>query len=75
MRSRYDTIQLMQLLRPLVRSQPYLGQVGTLSMEQELKAEVTGRRAKVEETLAAIQAVHPYEELVINVIPLHQVGI
>lgn len=57
--------------RPLAGSQPYLGQVGTLSTEQELKVEVTCRR----ETLAAIKAVHPYEEPVINVIPLYQVGV
>ena len=56
-------------------SQPYLGQVGTLSTEQELKVEVTCRREQLEETLAAIKAVHPYEEPVINVIPLYQVGI
>lgn len=61
--------------RPLAGSQPYLGQVGTLSTEQELKVEVTCRREKLEETLAAIKAVHPYEEPVINVIPLYQVGI
>lgn len=61
--------------RPLAGSQPYLGKVGTLSTEQELKVEVTCRREKLEETLAAIKAVHPYEEPVINVIPLYQVGI
>lgn len=61
--------------RPLAGSQPYLGQVGALSTEQELKVEVTCRREKLEETLAAVKAVHPYEEPVINVIPLYQVGI
>lgn len=61
--------------RPLAGSQPYLGQAGALSTEQELKVEVTCRREKLEETLTAIKAVHPYEEPVINVIPLYQVGI
>ena len=32
-------------------------------------------REKLKETLAAVKEVHPYEEPVINVIPLYQVGI
>ncbi len=61
--------------RPLSGSQPYLGEVGALSTEPELKVEVTCRVERLEQTLAAVKAVHPYEELVINVIPLYQVGI
>ena len=30
---------------------------------------------RAKETLAAVKEVHPYEEPVINVIPLYQVGI
>ena len=56
-------------------SQPYLGEVGALSTEPELKVEVTCRVERLEQTLAAVKAVHPYEERVINVIPLYQVGI
>lgn len=61
--------------RPLAGSQPYLGQENVLSTESELKVEVTCLREKLEETLAAVKEVHPYEEPVINVIPLYQVGI
>ena len=61
--------------RPLDGADPYLGEVGALCTQPELKVEVTCRREKLEETLAAIKAVHPYEEPVINVIPLYQVGI
>lgn len=61
--------------RPLTGSQPYLGEVGELSTEPELKVEVTCRRECLEKTLAAVKAVHPYEEPVINVIPLYQIGI
>ena len=56
-------------------SEPYLGQVGALSTEPELKVEVTCRREKLDETLRAVKAVHLYEEPVINVIRLYQVGI
>lgn len=61
--------------RPLEGSQPYLGEAGKLSTEPELKVEVTCRRERLEQTLAAVKAVHPYEEPVINVIPLYRVGI
>ena len=61
--------------RPLTGSEPYLGQVGALSTEPELKVEVTCRREKLDETLRAVKAVHLYEEPVINLIRLYQVGI
>ena len=53
---------------------PLEGSSGIISMEPELKAEVTCRTERLEETLAAIKKVHPYEEPVINVIPLYMTG-
>lgn len=61
--------------RPLAGASPYLGTVGDVSTELELKVEVICRAERLEETMAAVKAVHPYEEPVINVIPLLQVGI
>ena len=61
--------------RPLTGTHPYIGEQGTVSREPELKVEVTIRAEKLDETVAMIKAVHPYEEPVINVIPLYQVGI
>jgi len=58
------------LWRPLAGTSPYLGSVGELSREPELKVEVTVRAGRVDETIRAIRAVHPYEEPVINAIPL-----
>ena len=60
--------------RPLAGTSPFLGEVDRLSREKELKVEVTIRREKVSLTIAAIRAAHPYEEPVINVIPLYAVG-
>ena len=54
---------------------PYLGTAGEISREPEVKVEVTCRVERLEETVEAVKAVHPYEEPVINVIPLIQVGI
>ena len=43
---------------------------GEVSREPEVKVEVTCRRDRAAETVAAVKRVHPYEEPVINVIPL-----
>lgn len=60
--------------RPLEGSSPFIGTCGSISAEPELKAEVTCRTERLKETLAAIRKVHPYEEPVINVIPLYMTG-
>ena len=61
--------------RPLEGAEPYLGEVGALCTQPELKVEVTCPTTRLEETLAAVKAVHPYEEPVINVIPLWRTGL
>ena len=61
--------------RPLAGASPYIGTEGAFCAEPELKVEVTWRTERVEETLEAIRAVHPYEEPVINVIPLYRTGL
>lgn len=61
--------------RPLAGASPYLGTVGEVCTQPELKMEVTIRRDAVDQTLASIRAAHPYEEPVINVIPLWRTGL
>lgn len=39
-------------------------------MNLEIKAEVTVFKEKVDETIEVVKKVHPYEEPVINVIPI-----
>lgn len=56
--------------RPLEGTSPYLGAAGEISAEPELKVEVTCRAGRAEETVRAVRRAHPYEEPVINVIPL-----
>ena len=56
--------------RPREGSAPYLGRAGEISVEPELKVEVTCLRAQVDETVRAVKRIHPYEEPVINVLPL-----
>ena len=61
--------------RPLEGTSPYLGRPGEVSTEPELKVEVTCLAERADLTVAAVKAVHPYEEPVINVIPLYRTGL
>ena len=49
---------------------PYIGTNGEISCEPELKVEVTVYTENVDKTIEVVKSVHPYEEPVINVIPL-----
>ena len=57
--------------RPLSGTKPYIGEEGKISEEPEIKVEVTIKAGNLDKTLEAIKAVHPYEEPVINIIPLY----
>ncbi len=61
--------------RPLAGTAPYIGRENEISEEEELKVEVTVREEKLDESLRAVKAVHPYEEPVINVIELYRAGL
>jgi len=56
--------------RPLPGSDPHLGEIDEVSMGAECKVEVDCPFERVEAALKAIKAVHPYDEPLINVIPL-----
>ena len=66
---------VMGTWRPLDGTHPFIGEKGKISCEPELKVEVTIHTEKLNETIAAIKQVHPYEEPVINAIPLIGVGL
>lgn len=61
--------------RPLEGTTPYLGTIGEISSEPELKVEVTCRTPQIDAAVEAVKRIHPYEEPVINVIPLYRTGI
>ena len=52
----------------------YLGSVGEISREPELKVEVMVRAERVDETIAAVKRIRPYEESVINAISLWRIS-
>ncbi len=61
---------VMSMWRPMTGTNPYIGKENTISCEPECKVEVTIRAERLKDTMDAIKHVHPYEEPVINVIPL-----
>ena len=56
--------------RPLEGATPAVGEVGKLFFGGEVKIEVNCREGYLMEAIQAVRDVHPYEEPVINVIPL-----
>lgn len=56
--------------RPLEGTKPFIGETGQIASEQEMKVEVTIFEEQLDEVLHAVRDVHPYEEPVINVIPM-----
>ena len=61
--------------RPLAGTHPFLGEPGQLCHAPELKIEVCCAAAQAERTIALVKAAHPYEEPVINLIPLTATGL
>ena len=56
--------------RPLEGTDPYIGETGKISEEEEIKVEVTVKPELLRDTVARVREVHPYEEPVINIIPM-----
>lgn len=52
---------------PLDGASPAIGEIGKLEMVEEERIEISCNREGVGEIIAAIKAVHPYEEPVIDV--------
>ena len=56
--------------RPMEGANPFEGEVGQINEVAECKLEVNSKRELVNEALKVIKSVHPYEEPLINIIPL-----
>jgi hypothetical protein len=56
--------------RPVEGANPFEGEIGKISEVEEYKLEVNCKRELVNDALKVIKSVHPYEEPLINVIPL-----
>ena len=56
--------------RPLEGADPYLGRVGELVTTGESKVEVNVHEEILLQVIEAVRNVHPYEEPLINIVPL-----
>ncbi len=56
--------------RTLENASPYLGKTNEISQQPEIKVEVRVELEKLNQTIKAIKTIHPYEEPVINIVPL-----
>ena len=56
--------------RPLPGAKPFDGEEGKISEVAEYKVEVNCKRELVNEAIKVIRTVHPYEEPLVNIIPL-----
>ncbi len=62
--------QVQGTYRPLEGANPAVGEIGKLFIGSECKIEVNVREEDLAETILMVREAHPYEEPVINVIPL-----
>ena len=56
--------------RPLPGANPFEGETGKIAEVAEYKVEVNCRRELIIEAMQVIRRVHPYEEPLVNIIPL-----
>jgi hypothetical protein len=59
---------------PEVGATPAIGNVGHLEQVEEERIEVACKKQQLSQIIQAIQAVHPYEEVVIDLYPLLVLG-
>ena len=62
--------QVQGYFRPLIGAKPFKGEVGKISETVEYKVEINCERALVNEAIKVIRSIHPYEEPLVNIIPL-----
>ncbi len=56
--------------RPENGATPHIGEIGKFELVTEERIEVTCEREKLDDVVKAIKAVHPYEELALDIYPL-----
>jgi len=56
--------------RPLEGSDPFIGRVGEIAVEEELRVDFAVKAEDLREAILAIRRVHPYEEPAIDIMPL-----
>ena len=60
--------------RPLENAKPFSGKIGDLHYGSECKMELRCNSVLIKEALKKIHEIHPYEEPVVNVLPLMNIN-
>jgi hypothetical protein len=55
---------------PMEGANPAIGKVGEVTKAEEVKIEFVCEKDKVQDVIAAIKSVHPYDEIPIDIFPL-----
>ena len=56
--------------RPLENAHPFNGEIGAICEGSECKIEIRCKKEFIAEAVKVIKQIHPYEEPVINIVPL-----
>ncbi|MET2901120.1 divalent cation tolerance protein CutA [Vibrio rotiferianus] len=71
----YDSVisivKISGFWRPTEGSEPVTGEKGEINFGEEVRLDVRCQESLVQAALDAIRAIHPYEEPVINILPLN----
>ncbi|WP_391823100.1 YqfO family protein [Vibrio vulnificus] len=71
----YDSVisivKISGFWRPTEGSEPVTGEKGEINFGEEVRIEVRCQESLVQAALDAIRTIHPYEEPVINILPLY----
>ncbi len=65
-----STMPVTGYWRPLQGAQPFIGREGEISTEPEVKIEINCKHEHIPEVLRAIHENHPYEQPLVNILPL-----
>lgn len=60
--------------KPEAGANPFIGQQGVLETVDEERIEAVCRKEKLEKVIEAIKQAHPYEETIIDIYPVYQMG-
>lgn len=63
-------VSVRGFFRPLPGANPFDGEIGEIKETAEYKIEVNCKHDLVNEAIQVIRSVHPYEEPLVNIIPL-----
>jgi hypothetical protein len=69
------SVKRIARFKPNDRANPFIGAAGVLEEVPEERIETVCSREKLEGVLVAIKRAHPYEETVIDIYPVYQMGI